>query len=83
MQAENKAQIGLLRNGNMNKKQKICMWLGIIAACLSNLVFLFFSIGTTIHFSNFCRWSIWIFGIALITGGLIITLKDKNDSKKN
>jgi hypothetical protein len=53
------------------------MWLGIIAVCLSNLVFLFFSLGSTIVFSDFCFWFIWMFGIALITGGLIVTFKDK------
>ena len=53
------------------------MWLGIIAVCLSNLVFLFFSLGATIVFSDFCFWFIWVFGIALITGGLIVTFKDK------
>ena len=63
----------------MNKKQKFCMWLGIIAVCLSNLFFLFFLVGTgaTIVFSDFCFWFIWVFGIALITGGLIVTFKDK------
>jgi hypothetical protein len=61
----------------MNKKQKICMWLGIIAVCLSNLVFLFFSIGEIIVFPDICRWLIWVFGIVLITGGLIVTFKEK------
>ncbi len=67
----------------MNKKQKICMWLGIIAACLSNLGFLVLGLGATITTSDFYLWFIWVFGIALITGGLIITFKDKNDTSHN
>jgi hypothetical protein len=60
----------------MNRKQKFCMWLGIIAVCFSNLVFLFFSLGTYRSFYDFCLWFIWVFGIALITGGLILTFKE-------
>jgi hypothetical protein len=58
------------------------MWLGIIAVCLSNLVFLFFSIGEIIVFSDFCLLFIWVFGIALITVGLIITFKDKKPKER-
>lgn len=61
----------------MNRKQKFGMWLGIIAACVSNLVFLFVSLDDTVTFSGLCSWFIWTFGIALLTAGLIITFADK------
>ena len=61
----------------MNKKQLIVMWSGIIAICISNLFFLFFSIGTNRVFYDLLILLIWVFVIALITGGLIVTFKDK------
>jgi hypothetical protein len=52
------------------------MWLGIIAVCLYNLAFLL-GVPLPIDFYRFGVWFIDVFGLALITVGLIITFKDK------
>ncbi len=56
----------------MNKKQLICMWCGI----LSIVFFGFFTILEPYRpdYANFC---VWVFLVTLITGGLILTFKDK------
>ena len=72
----------------MNKKQKICMWVSI---CLFSLI-LIFPNSTTRKFSygtyNAPRWKNSITRTKLclivgaITGGLIVTLKDKKNKKE-
>ena len=50
------------------------MWLGIIIIVLPAIVTILDGTG------GFYRW---VFVVALITGGLIITFKDKNDTSHN
>jgi hypothetical protein len=56
----------------MNKKQFITMWCGIAAIVLAGL--------TVIEYYGlvcFYGFSVWVFIVALVTGGLIYTLRDK------
>jgi len=57
----------------MNKKQLICMWCGIAAIVFFTLLVL----EKSSDISDLVGWMIIIFLIALVTIGLIITLKDK------
>ena len=60
----------------MNKKQFITMWCGIAAVVLAGL--------TVIEYYGlvcFYGFFVWVFIVALITGGLIYTFKDKGGRK--
>jgi hypothetical protein len=60
----------------MNKKQFITMWCGIAAIVLAGL--------TVIEYYGlvcFYGFSVWVFIVALVTGGLIYTLRDKGGRK--
>ena len=57
----------------MNKKQLICMWVGIAAI----VFFTFMLLEHSHEISDLVGWIIFMFLIALVTIGLIITLKDK------
>ncbi len=56
----------------MNKKQVVCMWCGIVV-----IVFVAF-VKEVVHYTfNLAAFCVWVFLIALVTAGLIITFKDK------
>ncbi|MBN1392048.1 MAG: hypothetical protein JW947_04515 [Sedimentisphaerales bacterium] len=60
----------------MNKKQFITMWCGIAAIVLAGL--------TVIEYYGlvcFYGFSVWVFIVALVAGGLIYTFKDKAGRK--
>jgi hypothetical protein len=61
----------------MNWKQIICMWLGV---GLIVLVGWNFFIDFPARYSQVgicCRFGLWVFIAALVTGGLIVTFKDR------
>lgn len=61
----------------MNRKQIVCMWLGILAIVLPGiLTILLIAVGESS--AGFYRW---VFIQVLITGGLIITFRNKKDKK--
>jgi len=88
----------------MNRKQKICLWVGIVAIVVMGLfppwVFLYgekayagpygwigtspswLGSGTKCNFVDLHRLGIQYFVVAVVTSGLIITLKDKKDPKQ-
>ena len=65
----------------MRREHKICVLIGIIAACLSNMLFVLVGLFVGIDFPDFYFLFNLMFGIALITGGLIITLADEKGKK--
>ena len=60
----------------MNKKQLVSMWVGIVAIVWagSQEAEVFYVGGHDVDWGNFLLWAILI---ALVTGGLIYTFKDK------
>ena len=54
----------------MNKKQLVVMWIGIGAIVLAGFQ-------EMVHYTGASTFLLWTFLIALITGGLIVTFKDK------
>jgi hypothetical protein len=62
----------------MNKKQLIVMWIGIGAIVLAGFQ-------EMAHYKGGSTFILWTFLIALVTGGLIVTFKDKKpkDEKDN
>ena len=74
----------------MNRKQIICMWCGIAAITLCSLGHLFVEyllygyglFGCLDMFEDVTNVVVLLFVIATITGGLIITFKDKKDEQK-
>jgi len=56
----------------MNRKQVICMWLGIVTIVLPAILTILDGSG------GFYRW---VFIQVLIAGGLIITFRNKKDNK--
>jgi len=66
----------------MNRKQFVCMWLGIVAVVLCG-------VGTVIdtYRADYLYFGVCVFLVALVTGGLIVTFRDNlivtfNDKKK-
>jgi len=57
----------------MNKKQLICMWCGIVAIVFFTLLFY-----PNLYRGDLQEWLQRIFLIALVTGGLIYTFKNKH-----
>lgn len=62
--------------GTMNKKQLISMWCGIVAIVIVGLYNLL--VPYSLDYNRFC---LWVFIVALVTGGLIYTLRDKQSKK--
>ncbi len=63
---------------NMNWKQLVCMWLGIAAFVLSGIEYMYsYSFSTRFDDLLFIY-----FLVALVTGGLILTFKDKKPKDK-
>jgi len=73
----------------MNKKQLICMWCGVGLIVLVGFEsFMYLSErgfgrpgGISALAAECCRFGLWVFIVALVTGGLIYTLKDKQGKK--
>jgi len=61
----------------MNSKQLIFMWCGIAAIVLAGLTVIE-------NYGLVCLYgfSVWVFIVALITGGLIYSFKDKKSAEK-
>ena len=74
----------------MNKKQKFCMWGGIVVFIIPIIVFgpwlMIFFVGPMqdadeyfkIALYTFC---LWVFFVAVVTGGLIVKFKDKQQDR--
>ena len=62
--------------GTMNKKQLISIWCGIVGIVIVGLYNLLVSY--SVDYNRFC---LWVFIVALVTGGLIYTFRDKQDKK--
>jgi hypothetical protein len=60
----------------MNQKQFITMWCGIAAIVLAG-----FTIIENYGLVCFYGFSVWVFIVALVTGGLIYSFKDGSDRK--
>ncbi|MHC4571830.1 MAG: hypothetical protein ACYS0C_07125 [Planctomycetota bacterium] len=58
----------------MNKRQLVCMWLGIVAIVGLGLLAQYVEHFAYWGYKGFCFRA---FLVALVTGGLIITFKDK------
>ena len=54
----------------MNKKQLVVMWIGIA-------VIVWAGFQESVHYTKGSAFLLWTFLIALVTGGLIVTFKDK------
>ena len=62
----------------MNRKQKICLWIGIIAFAFVGLI----SVSDIYFFADISRLLIrWVI-IGVITSGLIYSFKDKKPKDK-
>lgn len=62
----------------MNQKQFITMWCGITAVVIAGLAVIK-------NYGLMCSYgfSVWVFTVALVTGGLIYTLRDNRRKAKN
>ena len=71
----------------MNKNQEACMWVGILLIAAVGLCFFVQIFPTDMRddisrvVATCCRFGLWVFIVALVTGGFIYTLRDKQSKK--
>lgn len=61
----------------MNNKQLVCMWAGIVAICGLGFLVQYVEHYAYWGYGGFCFRA---FLVALVTGGLIVTFKEKKDT---
>ena len=61
----------------MNRKQLTCMWCGIAAIASAGL-----TVVRSYGLVSFYGFSVWVFIVVLVTGGLIYTFKEPKDEDK-
>jgi len=61
----------------MNRKQLACMWCGIAAIASAGL-----TVVRSYGLVSFYGFSVWVFIVILITGGLIYTFKEPKDEDR-